>query len=284
VVNHRRPAQRYYHLHRPDVITLLAAALPLGFVQVGHRCVALTLRDGHVEAAFDTGVTARADVVLGADGIHSTVRALVLGPESPRFSGSIAYRGLAPVERLAGLTLPRAGAWLGPHRHVVHYVVGAGRFMNVVGIVPGGDWRVESWSAEGKVARAGPSGESRCLAARDPAPVPAALARYAAIRKPRASEVQRGSRANATTYHLADGGAQEKRDAQYAALAAAALRRPRLALRLRRRRGGRVIAYSASAIPISSSYSAIQYVSVLNAGKPAWNDASSHRRAIHPDM
>lgn len=146
----------YYHLYRPDLLAVLAEALPAGVVRLGHRCTAVAQNGDAVTLAFDNGVIARAPVVVGADGIHSTVRALLLGPESPRFSGSIAYRGLVPAERLAHLRLPRySNGWLGPERHFVHYYVGAGgRLMNFVAIVPARDWRVESWSATGEVADA----------------------------------------------------------------------------------------------------------------------------------
>lgn len=146
----------YYHLYRPDLLEVLAAALPAGTVRLGHRGVAIAQDADGVTLTFDTGRIARASVVIGADGIHSTIRALLLGPESPRFSGSIAYRGLVPAERLAHLELPRySNGWLGPDRHFVHYYVGAGgRLMNFVAIVPARDWRVESWSATGEVADA----------------------------------------------------------------------------------------------------------------------------------
>jgi salicylate hydroxylase len=146
----------YYHLYRPDLLTVLADALPPGLVRLGHRCVAVAQDPDTVTLTFDNASTARAAVVIGADGIHSTIRALMLGPESPRFSGSIAYRGLVPAERLAHLRLPRySNGWLGPDRHFVHYFVGAGaRLLNFVAIVPAGDWRVESWSATGEVADA----------------------------------------------------------------------------------------------------------------------------------
>ncbi len=41
--------------------------------------------------------------------------------------------------------------WLGPGRHFVHYPISGGRLVNVVAIVPAGDWRTESWTAEGSV-------------------------------------------------------------------------------------------------------------------------------------
>ena len=143
----------YYHLYRPDLLAVLTEALPPRVVRLGHRCVAVAQEADAVTLTFDNGATARAPIVIGADGIHSTIRALVLGPESPRFSGSIAYRGLVPAARLAHLRLPRcANGWLGPDRHFVHYFVGAGgRLLNFVAIVPAGEWRVESWSATGEV-------------------------------------------------------------------------------------------------------------------------------------
>jgi salicylate hydroxylase len=104
---------------------------------------------------FQNGATADADVVVGADGIHSTVREAIVGPESPRFSGHVAYRGLVPAERIAHLGLEVAAAvWWGPDHHFVNYFVGAGaRYHNWVAITPG-EWRVESWTAKGEIADA----------------------------------------------------------------------------------------------------------------------------------
>jgi salicylate hydroxylase len=42
--------------------------------------------------------------------------------------------------------------WLGPGRHFVHYPISGGRLVNVVAIVPAGDWRDESWMADGEIS------------------------------------------------------------------------------------------------------------------------------------
>jgi salicylate hydroxylase len=83
------------------------------------------------------------------------VRELMLGSGSARFSGHVAYRGLVPAERLADLRLEvNASSWWGPGHHFVHYFVGGGaRYVNWVAIMPG-EWRIESWTAQGEVADA----------------------------------------------------------------------------------------------------------------------------------
>jgi salicylate hydroxylase len=146
----------YYNLHRADLLNVLAAAVPNNLVHLNHRCIGLAQHTNHVEVTFQHGSTAEADVVIGADGIHSVVRSAIFGPESPRFSGDMAYRGLVPSERLAHLNLElTANVWWGPHRHFVHYFVGPNaRYLNFVGIVPAGEWRLESWTAKGEVSEA----------------------------------------------------------------------------------------------------------------------------------
>jgi salicylate hydroxylase len=145
----------YYHFHRAELLDLLSVAVPRGVVHLDHRCVGLSQRADRVEVKFHNGATADADVVVGADGIHSTVREAILGPESPRFSGHVAYRGLVPAARVAHLGLEVvAGVWLGPGHHFVTYFVGAGaRYLNWVAVTPG-EWRLESWTARGEVADA----------------------------------------------------------------------------------------------------------------------------------
>ena len=142
----------YYHVYRPDLLAVLTRALPEDVVRLDRRCTAIHDRGEAVDVVFANGEMATANVVIGADGIHSTVRALLLGAESPWFSGSIAYRGLVDAQRVASLITPGKGrTWLGPDRHFVTYYVAGGRYLNFVGIVPAGDWRVESWSATGEV-------------------------------------------------------------------------------------------------------------------------------------
>jgi len=145
----------YYNFHRAELLDVLSAAVPDGVLHLDHRCVGLTQHADRVEVQFHNGATAHADVVVGADGIHSTVREAIVGPESPRFSGHVAYRGLIPAARVAHLGLEvAASVWWGPDHHFVSYFVGAdARYHNWVAITPG-QWRIESWTAKGEVADA----------------------------------------------------------------------------------------------------------------------------------
>ena len=145
----------YYHFHRAELLDVLSAAVPDGVLHLNHRCVGLTQHQDRVEVQFQNGATASADVVIGADGIHSTVREAILGPESPRFSGHVAYRGLVPAARVAHLGIEVvASSWWGPNHHFVHYFVGAGaRYLNWVAATPS-EWRLESWTAKGEAADA----------------------------------------------------------------------------------------------------------------------------------
>ena len=140
----------HYIFHRGELHAALAKAVPPERVHLAHRCVEIRQRDEHVEARFENGVVITADVLVGADGIHSTVRRALLGPERMRFACR-AYRGLIPAERVNEIPAETT-AWLGPGRHFVHYFVSAGRLLNFVGHVEGEDWISKSWSEPGDVS------------------------------------------------------------------------------------------------------------------------------------
>jgi salicylate hydroxylase len=133
-------------IHRAD---LLRALLPrVGDVRLGHRCVAV---DGG-RLRFASGHTVEADVVIGADGIHSTVRAALFGATPATYSGMCAFRALVPSEIAPDFARrPAQTLWIGPGRHLVHYPVAAGRLVNLVAIAPAGDYTVESWTATATV-------------------------------------------------------------------------------------------------------------------------------------
>ena len=145
----------YYHMHRADVLTALAQALPAQRLHLGHRFTSLVDRGDCVETEFENGRRIRVDALVGADGIHSVVRSVLFGAENPRFTGCIAYRGLIPAERLAHLNLEvSALVWMGPGKHFVHYFVRGKRLLNFVAIIEKDVWTRESWTDRGEVADA----------------------------------------------------------------------------------------------------------------------------------
>ena len=145
----------FYTSHRADVLAMLIEALPTERLHVGHRLVAFIDHGHRVEARFENGARIEADAVIGADGIHSTIRGFLFGPEQPRFTGCVAYRGLVPAERLAHLELPlESQLWMGPGRHFVHYFVQNGRLVNFVCLIDQDTWTKESWTEPGEIAAA----------------------------------------------------------------------------------------------------------------------------------
>ena len=142
----------YYHFHRGDLLQVLADATPKDRVHLRHRLIGLDDRGERVRLDFAEAPAAEADLVVGADGIHSTVRGLLFEPEQPRFTGCIAYRGLVPAERLKHLGMEfLSNNWMGPHGHFVHYFVAAGRFVNFVAVQERDSWTKESWIEPGEV-------------------------------------------------------------------------------------------------------------------------------------
>jgi salicylate hydroxylase len=146
-----------YVAHRADLLRMLRHELPQHVLHLDHRCVGATQHEHEAELTFATrsGRTIRvaADVVIGADGIHSVVRRAIAPHIDPRFSGLCAFRCLVPAEKAPEMALrPVQTLWLGPGRHFVHYPISSGRLVNVVAIVPAGDWRTESWTADGDLS------------------------------------------------------------------------------------------------------------------------------------
>lgn len=140
--------ERTYTVHRADLHRAIAAAVPPGTVRLGKRCTGVSVRGGIAVLAFADGTRAEADVVIGADGVHSVVRGVVTDPSPPRYSGICAFRAIVPAERAPGFSRRRAQTlWLGPGHHLVHYPVSGGAAVNLVAFAPAGDYTTESWSA-----------------------------------------------------------------------------------------------------------------------------------------
>jgi salicylate hydroxylase len=145
----------YYHFHRADLINLLAEAFGRRNIELGRRLVDIEQDESGVTAYFQDGASERGDLLIGADGIHSRTRERLFGEEKPRFSGQIAYRGLAPAERVAHLSLPLdVTNWVGPGGHFVHYYVSAGRFLNFIAVSEEATWTREQWSDRGSISDA----------------------------------------------------------------------------------------------------------------------------------
>lgn len=147
----------YLHVHRADLHALLLKAATdsersgdPAEIHLNQRLVSASSEPDEATATFADGSTRTFDVLIGADGIHSTVRSTLGIRDHARFSGDLAWRAVIPVEKLDPTTFdwmlsePAVWIWLGPGQHLVHYLVRGKQLVNVVALVPGTD-TTESW-------------------------------------------------------------------------------------------------------------------------------------------
>jgi 2-polyprenyl-6-methoxyphenol hydroxylase-like FAD-dependent oxidoreductase len=146
----------YYGAHRVALQRVLAAAVGPGVVRHGCRCVAVTHdAGGEARIEFDAGRTVTADVVVGADGVHSAVRGVLAGPRAPVYSGTVGYRGLVPIDALP--SLPDSTPlqfWAGPRAHLLHYSIEGGTIVNFLAVVRQATWTSAAWNEPCDVADA----------------------------------------------------------------------------------------------------------------------------------
>jgi len=143
----------YLLMHRGDLHAALLSAVPPELIAFDRKLDGLDRSGAGVTLRFADGTSAVADAVIGADGVHSKVREVLLGPEKPRFTGRVAHRTVFPTALMGGFSLATCTKWWGPDRHIVTYPVTAARDETYfVTSVPDPGWDIESWSARGDMA------------------------------------------------------------------------------------------------------------------------------------
>jgi salicylate hydroxylase len=142
----------HYTLHRADLHRLLAERVPGHLVHVGHRMAAFAEDADGVRIDFAHGASARADVLVGADGAHSVLRRALAGTDKPVFSGSAAIRAVVPAGMLGGLPTDTMLTWAGPAGRLLAQPVSAGRAMAFVAVVTDRADSGDSWSRPADLA------------------------------------------------------------------------------------------------------------------------------------
>src|SRR3954462_8081043 len=108
----------YFGIHRADLQRILSSALGVAGLHLGHRLTNLVEQGDTISLEFGNGRVVEADLVIGADGVRSMVRTFITGTEETVYSGTSAFRGIVPVDRLPSLPDPHAiQFWMGPNAH-----------------------------------------------------------------------------------------------------------------------------------------------------------------------
>ncbi|MBY9067698.1 FAD-dependent monooxygenase [Hyphomonas sp. WL0036] len=143
----------YLHIHRADLVASLRECITdrsPETIRLGARVASYEQGEAGVTAVLNTGERQTADLLIGADGIHSTIRTQMLGPDKPRFTGNVAWRAVVPVARLGDYPPPEtACVWAGKRRHAVTYRLRRGSLANFVGVVECDEPGDESWTSVG---------------------------------------------------------------------------------------------------------------------------------------
>ena len=139
----------YLHIHRGELIDLLTDNLQAD-LRLGAEVQKYQNTDNNINVTLADGSTLEGNLLVGADGIHSAVRAQMLGEDKPHFTNTLAWRATVPTAELGDLAPPpTACVWVGAGRHAVTYLLRGGKLANFVGVVESKKAPPESWVTEG---------------------------------------------------------------------------------------------------------------------------------------
>ena len=142
----------YNQLHRADLHDVLAARardFDKNVVRLNRRVVGFAETAAGVELRFADGSAAKGDLLIGADGVKSAVRAQIAGADHAAYTGDAAWRLTLPADQLPDNFMGQVmSVWMGPGAHVVCYYLRAGALLNFVGLVETEEISEESWTAK----------------------------------------------------------------------------------------------------------------------------------------
>ena len=126
--------------HRAELVSILYAACKKLKIPVHFDKKLEKIKNG--EVIFSDGNVYSADIIVGADGLHSNVRKAVIDEEKPIFTRQIAWRSIVPnsinQDDFSHVTLA-------PKRHLVSYPINDGSQLNLVLIKEQNEWQPDGW-------------------------------------------------------------------------------------------------------------------------------------------
>lgn len=136
--------QEYFFVHRADLIDVLANACREAGVSIRLLQKAETVVPGDKPSVTMTnGDVFSADLIIGADGLHSVVRQVLNGTSAPFFTRQTAWRATVPNS----MRHPNvARVHMGPKRHLVSYPLRGGELVNIVAVQERMEWVEEGWA------------------------------------------------------------------------------------------------------------------------------------------
>lgn len=141
----------YYTIHRADLHRVLRSRLADDVLELDAEVIEVREESDRARVHLSDGRSVDADVVIGADGIHSRVRT-GLAHDAPRYTGHVIYRGLVERDRLPGFEVPQVRLWMGPGQHVISYPICAGRIVYFGATATVQDWPSACWSVPAEPA------------------------------------------------------------------------------------------------------------------------------------
>jgi salicylate hydroxylase len=143
----------HYTFHRADLMQALASGLDPKSLHLDHRLVAIEEESSRVALTFANGLRREADMVIGADGIHSVIRRTLYGGDNPIYTGQMVWRALSKGSDVPSSVLDPTGRvqWLSPGRHFWAYYLRGREVVNIVTQEDTDKWVEEGWSTPGDV-------------------------------------------------------------------------------------------------------------------------------------
>jgi salicylate hydroxylase len=127
---------------RSDLITL----------RTSQKVIAVDERADRVIATTASGECCEGAALIGADGLWSTIRQIVVGDGKPNVAGHITYRAVLPTSEMPeDLRWWSMVLWAGEKVHLVHYPLRGGKLFNLVAVFHSNRYE-EGWDSYGDPA------------------------------------------------------------------------------------------------------------------------------------
>ncbi|MEL6933083.1 MAG: FAD-dependent monooxygenase [Pseudomonadota bacterium] len=135
-------AGAYHLLHRADLIHILLQGARHHGVDIETGCCVQSVNCERGILQLQDGKMINADLVIGADGVHSRLRAQINGVAEPEFTGQVAWREVVPNDGQS----KDIDLYMGPRRHLVSYPLRDLKQRNIVAVQERSAWASDSWS------------------------------------------------------------------------------------------------------------------------------------------